>query len=250
MKRMITEDTVQITRKGIDTVKEPRYFRTIIASNEFHVVNASKDARRFFILYVNESMKSNWAYWKAIADEWDNGGKEAFFKLLQDSNLSAFNHKNAPRTKALADEKLNSLTGAKKFVYDMLCAGEAPIHQFRDGVADYDLGFTRIEAFVETTALAKEAKATSNAMGRALAAIAAGGKAGERATIVEQAGAHQIILKRQRRRVWMLPLPAARVAFAEWLGMQVDWPDVDGGWVSGLPLGPEAQADLSRNVNF
>jgi len=37
-------------RKGLDPIKEPRYFRTVLASNEFHVVNASNDARRFFIL--------------------------------------------------------------------------------------------------------------------------------------------------------------------------------------------------------
>jgi len=75
--------------------------------------------------------------------------REAFFKLLQDRDISNFNYKNAPRTKALADEKLNSLTGARKFVYEMLCAGEAPIALFRDGVADYELGYTRVEAFIE-----------------------------------------------------------------------------------------------------
>jgi hypothetical protein len=232
MKRIITEDTIDIVRKGIDPVKEPRYFRTMIASNEFHVVNASSEARRFYILYVNESMRGNWDYWKALAAEWDNSGKEAFFKLLQDRDITAFNHKNAPRTKALADEKLNSLTGAKKYVYNMLCNGEAPIQLFRDGVADYTFGFTRVEAFVETTALAKEAKATSTAMGRALAAIAVGGACGRSAPVGGQ----------QRRGAWLLPLQDARGAFAAWLGVPVDWPDVDGGWVSSLSIGPELQA--------
>lgn len=253
MKRMITEETVQITRKGLDPVKEQRYFRTMIASNEYHVVNASKDARRFFILYVNESMKENFAYWKSVADEWDGGGREAFFKLMQDRDISAYNHKRAPRTKALADEKLNSLKGAKKFVYDMLYAGEAPIHQFRDAVADYDLGFTRVEAFLDTATLAKEAKVSSTAMGKALALISIDKKAGARLTVEEHvSGPHSVVLKRQRRGAWVLPLQNARAAFAEALGMAVDWPDVDGGWSSSLALGPEAgaAAGASRDAPF
>ena len=146
--------------------------------------------------------------------------------MLQDRDISSFNHKRAPRTKALADEKLNSLTGAKKLIYEMLSAGEAPVALFRDGVADYTLGFTRVEAFIETTTLAKDNKVSSNAMGRALGPISVGGKAGARETITGQ----------QRRGVWLLPLQDARSAFAEWLGVPVDWPDVDGGWVSSLQL--------------
>jgi hypothetical protein len=247
MKRMITEDTVQITRKGLDPVMEPRYFRTMIASNELHVVNASKDARRFFILYVNESMRDNWAYWTALAHEWDHGGKQAFFKLLQVRDISEFNYKNAPRTKALAHEKLNSLNGAQRFFYEMLSTGEAPIHQFRNGAADYELGFTRVEAFIDTATLAETAKATSNALGRVLALISVDGKAGARLTLAEGEG-----LRRQRRGAWVLPLPAARDAFAASLGIEVDWPDADGGWVSSLALRPEAgaKADASRNAPF
>jgi hypothetical protein len=240
MKRIITEDTIDIVRKGLDPIKEPRYFRTVLASNEFHVVNASKDARRFFILYVNESMKRNWDYWKSLAHEWDHGGKEAFFGLLQDRDISNFNYKNAPRTKALADEKLNSLTGARKFVYEMLCKGTAPIALFRDGVADYELGNTRVEAFIETTALAEDNKVSGTAMGHALAAISVYGRAGQRERLNGQ----------QRRGAWLLPLHAARAAFAEALGLAVDWPEVDGGWTSSLTLGPgEAGAEAGSSLD-
>jgi hypothetical protein len=90
-------------------------------------------------------------------------------------------------------------------------------------------------------------------MGSALALISVDGKAGARVTLEEHAsGPHSVALKWQRRGAWLLPLQAARAAFAEALGMAVEWPDVDGGWSSSLPLGPEAgaEAGASRNAPF
>jgi hypothetical protein len=84
--------------------------------------------------------------------------------------------------------------------------------------------------------MAEKAKVSETSMGRALAAICVGGNAGARPTVDGQ----------QRRGAWLLPLHEARSAFAKAMKHELEWPDVDGGWVRSLPLGPEAALAASR----
>jgi hypothetical protein len=238
LKRLVTEETMQVERKGIDTVEEDRYFALMLATNEGWAVPAGVDERRLMVLDVSGCHKEDKAFFKAVQHEWTHGGKEALFALLGKHDISEFEYRERPVTRALVDQMTRSFTGAQRYVYNMLCSGEAPIRAFRDGVADYDLGFTRVEAFVETTPMAEKAKVSGTSMGCALAAICVGGKAGARPTVDGQ----------QRRGAWLLPLHEARSAFAMAMKHELEWPDVDGGWVSSLTLGPEAALAASRQA--
>src|SRR5205814_9116430 len=53
LKTLITEDTIQIEAKGVDVETSPNFVHLMMASNDTHVVRASGDERRFFVLEVS-----------------------------------------------------------------------------------------------------------------------------------------------------------------------------------------------------
>jgi hypothetical protein len=120
---LITEPTHQIELKGIDPVPVKNYLHLLVASNHDWVVPAGRDARRFFVLDVKEDHKEDFAYFEALQQQMDDGGREAFLFFLQHHDASGVNLRRAPKTAALMDQKLQSMTPVEKFWYDVLKAG-------------------------------------------------------------------------------------------------------------------------------
>lgn len=110
LKTLITEDTLQIEAKGVDVETAPNYVHLIMASNDEHVVPASGDERRFLVLDVGKEQQQKSAYFRAIADQMDNGGREALLHLLLTYDLSEFDVRQVPQTDALKDQKDLSLS--------------------------------------------------------------------------------------------------------------------------------------------
>lgn len=110
LKTLITEDTLQIEAKGVDVETAPNYVHLVMASNDEHVVPASGDERRFFVLDVGQGKQQQSAYFKAIAEQMDNGGREALLHMLLTYDLSDFDVRAVPQTDALKDQKDLSLT--------------------------------------------------------------------------------------------------------------------------------------------
>jgi homoserine dehydrogenase len=125
----------EIERKGIDTVEEDRYFALMLATNEGWAVPAGVDERRLMVLDVSSCHKEDKAFFKAVEHEWTRAGKEALFAFLSKRDISEFEYRERPVTRALIDQMTRSFTGAQRYVHNMLCNGEAPISAFRDGVA-------------------------------------------------------------------------------------------------------------------
>jgi hypothetical protein len=70
LKAIITEPTLQIERKGIDTFTAPNRMHVFLSSNSDWVVPAGADARRFFVLDVGDSHKQDHRYFKAMIQRW------------------------------------------------------------------------------------------------------------------------------------------------------------------------------------
>jgi hypothetical protein len=123
LKGLITEPTMSIERKGLDVVRARNCLHIIIASNSDWVVPAGPDERRYFILDVDDSNKQDPAYFKPIYDEMEGEGLAAMLFDLQQRDLCSFDIRQVPQTKALGEQKLQSLPPTDKWWFDKLVAG-------------------------------------------------------------------------------------------------------------------------------
>ena len=105
LKTLITEETLNIERKGIDTEVAPNYVHLIMASNDDWVVPAGRDERRFLVLDVGEDKKQDEAYFGAIVRQMKSGGREALLHELQGYDLEGYSVRKVPQTKALQAQK-------------------------------------------------------------------------------------------------------------------------------------------------
>src|SRR3954451_22147590 len=71
---LITESTIPIKAKGVDTVSATNHLHIVMASNNDWVVPASLGARRFAAFEVPDRRKGNAEYFGALFAEIDDGG--------------------------------------------------------------------------------------------------------------------------------------------------------------------------------
>ena len=109
LKTLITEDTIQIEAKGVDVEHYLNFVHLMMASNDAHVVRASGDERRFFVLEVGAERQQQASYFGAIAGDLKAGGYENFLHFLLTYDLSNYNVRQVPRTAALLDQQESTL---------------------------------------------------------------------------------------------------------------------------------------------
>jgi len=126
LKTLITEETIQIEAKGVDVETAPNFVHLIMASNDDHVIPASGDERRFFVLDVGIQHQQKAQYFKAIAEDLENGGYENLLYFLMTFDIGDFEVRHVPQTSALLDQKQSSLEGIDRLVFEMLGRGELP----------------------------------------------------------------------------------------------------------------------------
>lgn len=110
LKGLVTEPTLQIEKKGVDTGTSRNRLHIMMASNSDWVVPAGGRERRFCVLKVSDARIQDHAYFAAIDNQMLNqGGLSAMMYDLTERDLSAFNVRNYPQTDALDEQKLHSL---------------------------------------------------------------------------------------------------------------------------------------------
>jgi len=105
LKTLITEENMQIERKGFDVEQSPNYTHLIMASNSQWVVPAGANERRFFCLDVGTQFRQNSEHFAEIAKQMDNGGREALLDYLLNYDISNYEVRTVPTTEALRDQK-------------------------------------------------------------------------------------------------------------------------------------------------
>lgn len=128
LKTLITEDILPIESKGVDVEFGQNYVHLIMASNEDHVVRTGIDERRFFILRVSEDKKQDTAYFEAMAKDLDSGGRENLLHYLMNVDLSGYQVRTVPKTKALDEQTDQSLDPRDEWLFRVLQRG----HWLRD----------------------------------------------------------------------------------------------------------------------
>lgn len=109
LKSIITEPYLTVEAKHQNAVQMPNFLHVIMASNEEWVIPASIDARRFFVLEVNDTAKNNHDYFAEILAQLEAGGYAAMLHELLTADLSMFNVRDVPKTGALQQQQKLSL---------------------------------------------------------------------------------------------------------------------------------------------
>lgn len=124
LKTLITEEMIIVEGKGIDAEPSANYTHLILASNENWVVPADADERRFLVMDVGDDAMQNSAYFGAIKKAMDSGGREALLHHLLTLDLTGFDHRAVPKTQALREQKLLSLSPEEEWWFRKLEDGQ------------------------------------------------------------------------------------------------------------------------------
>jgi hypothetical protein len=123
LRRMVTEETLQIERKGMDVMTVPNVIHMILASNEQWVVPAAMDERRFAVFDVGLSRQNDKAYFGAIRKQlFEDGGLAAMLHDLLAHDVGD-SLKTLPVTKALLDQKQITSSPQEQWWYEVLQDG-------------------------------------------------------------------------------------------------------------------------------
>lgn len=123
LKTMVTEETIMIEGKGVDAEAAPNFVHLMMASNSDWVVPAGADERRFFVLDVGDGKMQDKGYFRAIQKQLDNGGKEALLHYLMTRDLSDFDVRHFPKTAALQEQKVLSMSAEEQWWFEKLMDG-------------------------------------------------------------------------------------------------------------------------------
>jgi Family of unknown function (DUF5906) len=221
LKGLITAPMQQIEAKGIDPIRLDNFIRLMMTSNEEWVVPAGKDERRQAVFDVDPRCAQNHGYFAEMDREMATGGGLAH--LLGDLlafDLTSIDIRNAPRTAALLEQKMRSLSSVDAWWLERLMSGSTSRHgtTWQREVA-LQVFFDDYIAVSEKIGIRR--KREQIAFGLALHKLVPGLRRAKRmATVDDEHGA-------AIKRVWcylLPPLSTAREDFERELGQRVDWP--------------------------
>lgn len=230
LKRLITEPTLTIERKGIDPVEEANCIHLIIAGNEDHLVPAGVDERRFAVLDVSDARQGDMEHFRALAQEFAAGSAAAFLHEMQQRDFDIDRVKAGLQTEAFAEQKLLSLDSVSKFWHGCLMAGRT---------SETDTAWRRVvelgklhHAYCEAAGrVGERRRSTETELGMKLRRLLPLGFRKFRATTERPLFDDAVPLTMADRRAYFLELPslaACRDAFDRHTRHRWDWPPDSG----------------------
>lgn len=131
LKGLTTAPEIMIERKGKEPYMVDNLTRLIVVGNEDWLVPASADERRYAVFDVGEGRKQDRKYFgqmRKLMDE--KGGAEILMHYLKNFDLSQVDVNDAPHTKGLADQKLDSMSAFENFWFQCLVEGKIVFADF------------------------------------------------------------------------------------------------------------------------
>lgn len=105
LKSIITDQRTVIERKGYDLVTGMNYLRLMMTTNSKWVIPAEAGERRYTVLDVANSRKSDKKFFGSIIDDMQSGGYEALMHYLINYKYDASILRSAIKTEALQEQK-------------------------------------------------------------------------------------------------------------------------------------------------
>lgn len=227
LKTLVTEETMAIEKKGVDTGQGANFLHIFMASNSDWVVPADMNDRRFFVVDVESAKMQDGAYFKAIIDQLDNGGYEALLHMLMNLDISDFDVRQMPKTKALREQKMLNFSPEQEWWYNKLLDGR--IFETEDAWPRYAFAQSLSFDFTSYAKLwSQSARSNNTRLGRFLATMVPAGhkmraQLSGKQEIVTEDGSVQTV---SRPRVYLLPtLDVCRKIFDDECGGPYDWTD-------------------------
>jgi hypothetical protein len=126
LKGLITEETILVEPKGVDSYSVRNCIHLIMSSNSEWVVPAGADARRYFVLDVSGAHMQDHRYFGAVLQQMDRDGRAALLHYLLNLDIADFDVRAVPQTDALADQKTRSRRGVDHLVEIVAHSGVLP----------------------------------------------------------------------------------------------------------------------------
>ena len=124
LKALITEPTLMIERKGIDSVQQPNYLKVFMATNSTFAVPASRDERRYCVFDVTSTYIGDTAYFNALhADCKSKEVQAAFLHTMQSIDLTGWHTGMIPDSIGLREQRYGSMDSVQKWIVDVLLNG-------------------------------------------------------------------------------------------------------------------------------
>lgn len=123
LKRLISEPTLAIERKGIDVIEESNCIHLIMATNNDHAHQAHFKERRFFTVKVSSAHIQDHQYFNAINKQMREGGREALLSYLLTREVDHDAVRNVPMTDELRHQQEMSLTPEQRWWKERLVEG-------------------------------------------------------------------------------------------------------------------------------
>lgn len=124
LKTLITEELLVIEGKGRDAETSRNFVHLMMASNSTWVVPAGINERRYFVLDVLPAHMQDTKYFEKIRQDMNNGGRENLLHHLLTMDLRNWDVRTVPRTSALQDQKLLSLSTEQEWWFQKLQNGQ------------------------------------------------------------------------------------------------------------------------------
>ncbi len=109
-KALVTNRTLGYEAKGKDSFNAANYAHVISLTNHSWAVPAGEDSRRWMVLDVDDSKRGDHAYFAELSAEISNGGDAAFLHHLLSVDLTGWNPRAFPDSKALRAQQSETLS--------------------------------------------------------------------------------------------------------------------------------------------
>jgi hypothetical protein len=126
LKDLITGQDHLIEFKGKEPIKVRNHVRLFVTDNPDWLVPAGFEERRFAVLEIGEVHMQDKAYFAAIDEQMDNGGREALLDHLMRFDMKSVDLRTIPKTTALLDQKISTLNPMQGWWLDTLMRGDLP----------------------------------------------------------------------------------------------------------------------------
>ncbi|MGP1397161.1 MAG: primase-helicase family protein [Inquilinaceae bacterium] len=123
LKDLVTGHDLFIEFKGVEPFTVPNLVRLLVTGNRDWIVPAGMEERRFAVIEVSDRRMQDRAFFKAIDDQMNDGGREALLHHLLHVDLSAVDVRQVPDTGALWRQKVHSMEPLDRWWLDRLRDG-------------------------------------------------------------------------------------------------------------------------------
>jgi hypothetical protein len=126
LRDLVTGTHCRLEYKGVDVIIIKSFVRLYVSGNPDWLIPAGFRERRWAVFDMGEDRIQDNAYFAAIDHEMNNGGREALLHYLLNFDLKQVDLRVIPKTAALLDQKIESMTPEQAWWFETLMRGVLP----------------------------------------------------------------------------------------------------------------------------